>query len=45
MPKVPKVTYLQYLKENVKNEVFADKNQKFLQNDIILGLCGQICPN
>ena len=40
---------LQYLKENGKNEVnflLADKHQKFLKNDtIILGVCGQACPN
>ena len=27
---------LQYLKENVKDKVFADKHQRFLQNDIII---------
>ena len=40
---------LQYLKENGKNEVdflLADKHQRFLQIDtIILGVCGQACPN
>ena len=39
----------QYLKENGKNEVYfllVDKHQKFLQIDtIILGVCGQACPN
>ena len=39
MSKVPKITSLQYLKENVKYEVFVDKHQRFLQNDIILGAC------
>ena len=38
-----------YLKENRENEVdflLADKHQKFLKNDtIILGVCGQTCPN
>ena len=43
------VISLQYLKENVKNEVDfflpADKHQWFLQIDtIILGMCGQACP-
>ena len=41
--------YLQYFKENVKDEVDllpADKRQKFLQSDtIILGVCGQASPN
>ena len=41
--------YLQYLKGNVKDEVDflpADKRQRCLQNDtIILGLCGQTCPD
>ena len=40
---------LQYLKENVKDEVdflSADKHQKLLQIDtIVLGVCGQACPN
>ena len=45
MSKVPKITSLQYLKENVKYEVFVDKHQRFLQNDIILGACGKACPN
>ena len=40
---------LQYLKENVKDEVdllLADKRQRFLQIDIIiLGVCGQAYPN
>ena len=40
---------LQYLKENVKDEVdfsTADKRQRFLQiHAIILGLCDQVCPN
>ena len=27
---------LQYLKENVKDKVFADKHQRFFQNDIII---------
>ena len=40
---------LQYLKEIVKDEVdflLADKHQRFLQIDtIILGVCGQACPN
>ena len=39
----------QHLKENVKDEVDflpAAKHQGFLQIDtIILGVCGQICPN
>ena len=43
------MTSLQYLKESVKDEVdflCADKLQRFLQIDtIILGLCGQACPN
>ena len=41
--------YLQYVKKNVKDEVdflLADKNKRFHQvNAIILGLCGQACPN
>ena len=41
--------YLQYFKENVKDEVDllpADKRQKFLQSDtIILDVCGQASPN
>ena len=49
MPKVPKITSLQYLKENVKGEVDflpADKRQRFLQIDaIILGVFGQVCLN
>ena len=46
MSKVPKITSLQYLKENVKGEVFADKHQRFFQNDIIiLDVCGQVSPN
>ena len=39
---------LQYLNENVKDEVFlpADELQRFLQIDtIILDRCGQSCPN
>ena len=40
---------LQYLKENMKDEADflpADKYQRFLQVDtIILGACGQACPN
>ena len=40
---------LQYLKENVKDEndfLPADKCERFLQIDtIILGVCGQACPN
>ena len=40
---------LQYLNENPKDEVdflLADKCQRFLQsNIIILGVCGQACPN
>ena len=39
---------LQYLKENVKDEVDflpADKGQRFFQlNAIILGMCDQACP-
>ena len=39
----------QHLKENRKNEVdflIADKHQKLIQIDtIILGVCGQACPN
>ena len=38
---------LQYVKENVKNEVdflLADKRQRFIQSDtIILAACGQAC--
>ena len=45
MSKVPKIISLQYFKENVKDEIFADKHQRLLQNDIILGMCGQVCPN
>ena len=41
--------FLQYMKENVKDEVdflLADKHERFLQIDtLILGLCGQACPN
>ena len=40
---------LQYLKENVKDEVdflSKDKRQRFLQTDAItLGVCGQTSPN
>ena len=40
---------LQYLKEIMKDEVeffAADKRQRFFQIDtIILGVCGQACPN
>ena len=40
---------LQYLKENMKDEVHflpADKCWRFFQIDtIILGVCGQACPN
>ena len=40
---------LQYLKENIKDEVDflpADKCWRFFQIDtIILGVCGQACPN
>ena len=40
---------VQYFKENMKDEVDflpADKHQRFLQIDtIILGVCGQTCPN
>ena len=40
---------MQYLKEIVKDEVNflpADKHHRFLQSDnIILGVCGQACPN
>ena len=47
MPKVPKITTLQYLQENLKDEVGflpADKHQRFLQiNTIILDVCGQAC--
>ena len=43
------VISLQYLKENMKEEVdflSADKHQRFLQiHTIILGVCGQTCPN
>ena len=43
------VISVQYFKENVKNEVEflpAYKHQSFLQIDtIILGACGQACPN
>ena len=49
MLKVPEITSLQYLKENVKGEVIffpSDKRQRFPQVDtIILGMCGQACPN
>ena len=55
MPKVPK-TSLQYLKENVKDELDllpADKRQRFLKRQtpilqiaiIILGVCGHACTN
>ena len=41
--------FLQYMKENVKDEVdflLADKHERFLQIDtLILGLCGQACSN
>ena len=44
MPKAPKATSLQYLEENLKDEVDflpPDKRQPFLQKDIIiLGECG-----
>ena len=47
MPEVPKPTSLQYLKENVKDDVDflpADKTQRFLQIDTrILDVCGQGC--
>ena len=37
---------LQYLRENVKDFLPADKHQRFHQIDIIiLGVCGQACPN
>ena len=40
---------LQYLKESVKDEVnflHANTRRSFLQIDaIILGVCGQACPN
>ena len=40
---------LKYLKYNGNNEfdfVLADKHQRFLPIDtIILGVCGQACPN
>ena len=43
------VISVQYVKENVKDEVEflpACKHQSFLQIDtIILGACGQACPN
>ena len=49
MTNVPKRTTLQYLKENVKDEVDffpADKRQRFLQvGIIILGVREQICLN
>ena len=49
MLKEPKITSLQYLKENVKGEVIflpGDKRQRFPQVDtIILSICGQACPN
>ena len=38
---------LQYRKKNVKDEIgfsIAYKHQRFLQIDIILGVCGQPCP-
>ena len=41
--------YLQYLKVNIKDEVDflpADKSWRLFQSDtIILGVCGQTCPN
>ena len=38
--------FLQYLKENIKGELSADKYQRFPQIDtIILGVCGQVCLN
>ena len=53
MLKVPKIASLQYLcnisEKNVKDEVDflpADKHERFLQVlTIILGVCGQTCPN
>ena len=43
------VTSLQYLRENMKDEVDflpADKRESFpLIDTIILGVCGQVCPN
>ena len=39
---------LEYLKENVKNEVdflHADKHRRFLQFDTIILGCDQACPN
>ena len=40
---------LRYVKETMKDVgdfLHADKRQKFLQSDtIILGVCGQTCPN
>ena len=49
MPKVHKITSLQYLKKNIKDEVdslFAEKRQGLLQVDtIILGVCDQESPN
>ena len=53
MPKVPKITSLQYLckylKESKKDEVdflHAHKRQRFLQIDtFILDVCGQACPS
>ena len=48
MLKVPKMTGLHHIKENVKGEVDflpTDKYERFLQIDtIILGVCGQACP-
>ena len=48
IPKVPKIASLQYLKENVKDEVIfltEDQYLRFLQRDtIILGLSDQACP-
>ena len=48
MSKIPKPTGLQYLKENVKDEVdFLPKNkdERFFQIDtIIVGMCSQPCP-
>ena len=49
MPKVPKITSLQYLTENTKDEANflpVDKHQMLLQiNTLILGVCCQACPN
>ena len=47
--RVHKIKSLQYLQKNGKNEVdclLAHKHQKYLQLDtVILGVCGQECPN